>query len=61
MRIRDEAIKRYIRLNKSIRSVTDPLVKNRGAAQEIIDRRGAKGRQIVKNRIKMVFGGKKRK
>jgi len=57
--VRDKATKTYIRLPRSIRSVTDPLVRNRGVASDVVKRRGEKGEKIVKKQLQTLLGHKR--
>jgi len=58
---KDATVKGYIRLPKAVRRFTDPLVKNRGKAQEIFERRRQKGRQMLKGKRKGVAKSRKRR
>ena len=58
---KDAAVKGYIRLPKAVRRFTDPLVKNRGKAQELYEKRRQKGKQMLKGKMRAAAGGKKRR
>ena len=58
---KEAAVKGYIRLPKAVRRFTDPLVKNRGKAQELYEKRRKRGKQMLKGRLGAVAGGKKRR
>ena len=55
------AIRAYIKLPRGIRKFTDPIIKNRSKTQDSFERRAEKGKQIIKNRLKKVIVGKRRK
>lgn len=58
---KDAVTRKYIRLPKSIRQHTDPLVKNRGKATAVYKRKRAKGKKHVHHVLKRLMGVKKKK
>lgn len=60
-RVKDTAVKGYIRLPKNIRKHTDQIIQNRGIYAQSLDSRAEKGKKIVKNRLIRMITGKQRK
>jgi len=58
---KEAAVKGYIRLPKAVRRFTDPLVQNRGKAQELYEKRRQKGKQLLTGGLKAGARGKKRR
>lgn len=56
-KVKDTAVKGYIRLPKGVRKITDPLIQNRAIPQDFLDKSSEKGKQWLKKKIV----GKRRK
>jgi len=56
-KVKDTAVKGYIRLPKGVRKITDPLIQNRAIPQNFLDKSSEKGKQWLKKKIV----GKRRK
>jgi len=56
---RRKAERSYLKLPGAIRSITDPVVKNRGRIQSHVAVRGERGGSIVRKAVSKFFNNKK--